>query len=265
MENHSFRRLGHPLSQIVAAEEVFANAAAFVEDEWEDIYKDSPPDEDEVFEWLNPLEVLGHLSACALRFELAGSDPDSLEIGEGYWTRRFRGSTMDVLFHSWLFQLKDRLEIDPRVIDHGFLYTDLVVIPDSEGIAAAAHELVLLSMGLERNVEERIRAEEKREARKYRRIEFGRVSKPQRGEGPRTSNPALADRVALALRDAGTSLKAEEVAHLLEIKNVASINTTLYQMAVKRAPKRLAGWILHRDDGRYEWVALGDRRDRKTN
>ncbi|MCP3059702.1 hypothetical protein LXT21_13020 [Myxococcus sp. K38C18041901] len=256
MAMHSFRSLAHPLSQIQAAEEIYENASAYVQDMWESIYKDPPPTLEEVDEWLNPFEILGYLSACQLRFELAGTYPASEEFGDGYWTSRFSASTMDILLHSWLFQFKDELDIDPRVVDKAFMDTDLILVPDPDGITDTAYGLILQSMQVAEDVKSRVKAEEELSKRNHRRTSVVRAAKGLRGEGPRTNNLVLADRAALALRDAGRPLSADEVAKILAVKNIASINTTLHQMSAKRRPKRLAGWVQHLSDGRYEWIAI---------
>ncbi|WP_426735811.1 hypothetical protein [Myxococcus faecalis] len=230
---------------------------------WEDIYKDPPPTEEAVDEWLNPFEVVRYLSTCQLRFEFAGTYPEADEFGDGYWTNRFGASTTDVLFYSWLFNFKDELDIDPRVVDHAFMHTDLIVIPDPEGIASAAYGLILQGMNLEEEVRNRVSAEEESSRRNHRRTNVVHVAKTHRGEGPRTSKLVLADRAALALRDAGRPLSAEEVATRLAISNIASANTTLHQMSTKQRPKRLAGWVRHLSDGRYEWVAMSHQFDDK--
>lgn len=259
MRTHGFRSLSHPLSQIQAAETVFVNAMAFVRDEWADIYKDPPPDEEEVYEWLSPFELLGNLSGCELRFELAGSGSPFDEYLEGYWTRRFTGSVQDILFYSWMSELESNLGIDPRIISHGFLYTDFVLIPDPERVVATAYDLVIRSMGLASEVTKRVLDKEKQEQRNFRRLNDARFNKASRGEGPRSTNLVLADRAAVVLRDAQRPLTADDVAKAIGVSNVASVNTTLYQMSVNRRPKRLAGWVRHLGDGRYAWAAGTDQ------
>lgn len=252
---HDFKRLAHPLAQIEAAELFWSHALAFVNDEWSDLYTDLPPDEEELAEYLEPSELLPVLAGLNLRFELTSSGTERAEMLEGFWTAPYANTTQSILFHYWLLKLKQQLSgIDARVIDAGIMWTDLVLVPDPDGVARAAHYLVREALGVHHEVERHVRSEEERERTLYRSTRTP-VPKSLLGSGPRSDKPVLADKVALVLRDAMKPLSAVDVAKILRARNVASINTTLHQICTKRKPKRLAGWVRQLDDGRYSWNA----------
>lgn len=251
MKIASFRSLAHPLSQLEAAEQIFAGALAFVTDEWADLYKDRPPHEEEVHEWLSPFESLGVIQGIPLRFEYAGSSDE--DAYEDLWVRRWDGASSNTLFHYWRQQFADSLDLDSRVIHHAFALTDLVLIPDPERIASAAYELEVLSMRHHSEVGARVKREESAHLRKFRKEVELLPSLRRKGAGPRQTLPAMVDKVALVLRDAKAPMTAGAIASKLRLPNVASVNATLHQCCEGR-PKRIAGWVQRAGDGEFVWV-----------
>ncbi|APR87937.1 hypothetical protein A7982_13286 [Minicystis rosea] len=247
----SYRALEHPLAQIEAAYEFYGYVDAFVKDEWEHLFVDDPPSEDDVDEAVSPFEMLGTLMGLGLRFERIARED---EIDDGYWELKYGGSELDVLIYDWAHQVMDAVNLDARAFEHGLFPTNLIFIPDKASVVREAYELYVSSMGAARKVDERVRQIERLYTKMGRSSERPSPAK-RRGDGPRESNPAVVDRAALELRTAQQPLSPEEIARRIKHKNVASIAAALHQVVMYRKPKRLAGWIARDDDGRYRWTA----------
>src|SRR5687767_11732459 len=140
---HGFRALAHPLAQIRAAEEFYAQVDAFIADEWVELFVDEPPDED-ALDAVSPSDMLGALATLGLRFEVAAAmeDPNQ-RTDEGFWFLRFRGGSLDALLHSWAYQVMNAVELDPRAFFEALRWTDLIFVPDGEHLASEANHLLL--------------------------------------------------------------------------------------------------------------------------
>ena len=138
----SCRNLAHPLLQITAAEQFFAYVDAFVKDEWVDLYKDEPPDEDEIAEAVAPLEMLGVLQTLGLRFDLASAPTTEGGI-DTYWSRKIGGSTVDMLLHKWAYAVMDAVDIDARAFEQGLQATNLIFVQDEDAVVEKAYALYL--------------------------------------------------------------------------------------------------------------------------
>lgn len=248
---HNFRALTHPLAQIQAAEEFYGQVAAFVSDEWSDLFTDEPPD-DEVLDQVSPDALLDTLSATGLRFEVAAAMVDLNDRDdEGFWAHRFSGSSFDALLYSWAYDVMNHVELDSRAFFHALSWTDLVFVPDHEGTAAKAHLLVL---GARPDLVHEVDTRHEDLWKKFSRGDGAfRTVKAQRGDGPRTKKPASIDRAAIVLRDARVAMTPEEIAQRMKHKNLASLTAALHQAVNYGKPKRLAGWLQREGTGRYSW------------
>jgi hypothetical protein len=247
----AYLALAHPLAQIEAAYEFYGYVAAFVKDEWRNLYIDSPPAEDDVDEAVSPFEMLGTLMGLGLRFELSPQKRE--EFDDGYWELRYGGSEFDALLYGWAHRVMDAVRLDPRAFEHGLFPTDLIFIPDNTEIVKEAYGLFTPGMAVAHGVDERVRQIELL-YKKRSREEPRSVPNKRRGPGPREEKAALVDRAALELRAAKQPLTPEDIANRIKHKNVASLSAALHQVVMYRKPKRLAGWIQRDSEGRFHWV-----------
>jgi hypothetical protein len=250
---HTYVAFAHPLAQIRAATELSEFSTAFVVDEWDGLYTDEA-DEDDV---PTPRQVLTAMQQLGLRFESSGpDDPDE----DSYWEYEFLGWDIDVLLYGWAYQLMDALALESRIFWHGLSGTELIFVPDYEGVVARAVGLLREAEDKSDSVVRRIAEEKKRLQGLYKKNKPRLKSLP-RGEGPRETNPMMADRVAIAIREAGKAMTVEEVASAIGHKNAASVAAALHQIVAYQKPKRLEGWIARTDQGRYEWAGTHDDDD----
>lgn len=250
---HGFTALAHPLSQIRAAEEFFGQVDAFVADEWEQLFVDAPPDEEAIDE-VEPASILDALASLGLRFEVAAPMQDLNDRDDdGFWTFRFRGGSFDALLYAWAYKVMDFVELDHRAFFEALRWTDLIFVPDREGVASEAYHLLLGANPQEIAMLEK--SNEERATKLFRDEVHRRSSRGVRGEGPRASKPAMIDRAAMVLQKADTAMTPEEIAQQLKHKNLASLTAALHQVVSYGKPKRLAGCLQREGAGRYIWVA----------
>lgn len=134
---HHYRSFAHPLAQIRAASEFHGFSSAFVSDEWEALFTDAAPDEEDV---PFPVQVLDALRQTGLRFEKFGLLDDD---EDGYWDLEFGGTELDVLLYGWAHQAMDALALESRVFWHGLYGTELIFVPDYEKVVDPALQLLL--------------------------------------------------------------------------------------------------------------------------
>jgi hypothetical protein len=134
---HGYRAFAHPLAQIRAANEFYEFSYAHVVDEWEDLYTDDVPDEEDV---PVPEQVLAALHSVGLRFESTGLND---ETDDGYWEHRFGGGQLDLLLFGWAYQVMDALALEPRIFWNGLYGTELIFVPDHESVVAPALGLLV--------------------------------------------------------------------------------------------------------------------------
>lgn len=249
---HGFTALAHPLAQIRAVEEFFGQVDAFVADEWGQVFVDEPPSE-EAIEEVEPASMLDALASLGLRFEVAAPMKETNDRdGDGFWAFRFRGGCSDALLYGWAHQVMTFVELDHRAFFEALRWTDLIFVPDREGVVSHAFQLLLTAdprqvAALEKSNEDRTTKLLRDEVRR-------RSSRGVRGEGPRASKPAIIDRAAIVLQKANTAMTPEEIAEQLKHENVASLTAALHQVVSYGKPKRLAGCLQREGAGRYRWV-----------
>ncbi len=157
MRFHSYTTLNYPLAQIAAAEDFCASIRAFVYDEWESVEEGPAPNVDEV----RTLNVLDALATMGVRFETAGSDdftgPDACEH-DHYFALKYQGGLLDNVIYSIARKVAEDLSEyftengsdDPapirdvwRLVTLNGCSSDLIFVPDTDGVAAAAYQLAL--------------------------------------------------------------------------------------------------------------------------
>jgi len=251
---HDYRALSHPLAQIRAAEEFYEQVEGFVADMWSEVFSDEPPDEAAV-EAVAPAEMLDALASLGLRFEVAAAMTDqNSRTDEGFWALRFSGGDLDALLYGWAYQVMNFVELDHRAFFEALRWTDLIFMPDGDGIASAAYQLLLIADSRQVHLTEKQHEDfEKTCYRVDPARRPHRRGETQRGDGPRTRKPAAVDRAAIILRDAGIPMSPEELANRMKHKNLASLTSALHQAVNYGKPKRLAGWLRREGTGRYQW------------
>jgi hypothetical protein len=246
LEITSYRKLLSPLSQISAAREFVGQMEAFIQDTWSDLYSDDPPNE-----WPGEYEVLDALAKVRLRFE-RGSPNEDNPAEENYWDSEFRGDPIDALFHGWMHRVLSTLKIDIRLMHTALFWENLVFVPDPSHAARRARDLYEAAEEEAEDILDRDTALWEAVKRFSRAKPELRVAVP-RGAGPRTSKPAVVDRIVLALHRAKAPMTSEAIAAAIKHKNTASVTAALHQIVSYGTPKRLAGWVRKRDEGHYEW------------
>ncbi len=262
---HGYRSLIHPLAQINAAAQFCGYWRAFVDDEWCEIYTDKPPSVG-----LRSADMLDTLASLGLRFEVAGpmeDDDDDMGLDNGFWERTFQGGALSALLFGWAEDVMKLAELDHRAFFSALRSTNLIFVPDEDGIAKAAHHLLLSARP--DDIERRDAEREADHTKHYRHPDedastiLQRVlAKRRRGDGPRVTKPAMIDRAAIILRDDPTKTWTPEelVAEMKKTrgatpKNLASLTTALHQVVNYGKPKRLAGCVRSEGAGRYRWVS----------
>lgn len=245
---HGFRSLAHPLAQIRAAEEFYATVDAFVVDTWRELYVDEPPDEDHVADAVAPSNMIDALASLGLRFEVAAPMAEE-RVDDGFWAMRFGGGSLDALLYAWAYQVMEFVELDRRAFFDGLRWTDLIFVPDGDGLSAQAYQLLLTANS------DAIRTNEAKhelfDRDHYRSDRGASRRKVTRGGGPRIKRPAVIDRATIAMRNAKREFTPEELAKHMRYKNLASLTAALHQVVSYGRPKRLLGWVVKTDGGRY--------------
>jgi hypothetical protein len=159
-EIQSYRTIDHPIAQILAANVFYSTVQAFVADEWDGIYVDEAPSEDDIEESIDPLAMLEALMRLGLRFE-AESPPrktDPLDDDYAHFTgRRFGGGSVETLLYKWALEVMDEVGLDYRAMTNALENTDLIFVPDESWTVKKAYELYLQGFKEAEDIEKRVK------------------------------------------------------------------------------------------------------------
>lgn len=146
---HGYKSLNHPLAQIEAAEEFCESIYSFVQDEWENMRDDDPPDVDEI----HATNVLDLLAGLGLRFELAEADANDVGC-DAYFAIKPSGSPIDRILYGFARQVAEGLRknflpdlslklVMEIVTIHGCLLDNFIFVNDDDAVASKAYMMIL--------------------------------------------------------------------------------------------------------------------------
>jgi hypothetical protein len=139
--------LNHPLAQLEAAEEFCEAICAFVQDEWENMRDDNPPDVEEI----HSTNVLDLLARLGLRFEIASDD----DVGcDAYFAIKPSGSPIDRVLYGFARRVAEGLREDflpdlslklvmEIVTIHGCLLDNFIFVNDDDAVTSEAYMMLL--------------------------------------------------------------------------------------------------------------------------
>src|SRR5689334_19848174 len=105
-----YDRLLHPLAQVEAASLFAGYAEAFVHDEWQELYTDPPPSEEDL-DGIAPHDMLDALAKLGLRFELAGRAEEEGDFVNSFWSTEYSGSYLERILYSHAHRVIDEIEV----------------------------------------------------------------------------------------------------------------------------------------------------------